>query len=69
MRIVRTQEEEHNGDAQEKLLGGRVLGSIINLLPHVQVVVRSAVELEWHAADVVEHDVGAKHVRDVGQRP
>lgn len=69
MRVVRAEEEQHDGDAEEELLGRRVLGSVVDLLPHVQVVVRPAVELEGHTPDVVEHDVGAHHVGDVGQGP
>lgn len=66
MRIVRAEQEQHNGDAEEELLGWRILSPIVDLLPHVQVVVCSAVEFEGHASDVVEHDVGAHHVGNVG---
>jgi len=69
MCVMCAQEEEHDGDTQQELLGGCVLSPIIDLLPHVEVVVGPSVELERHAADVVEHDVRAKHVRNVGQRP
>lgn len=69
MGVMRAQEEEDDGHTEEELLGRGVLGAVIDLLPHVEIVVRSPVELEWDAADVVEHDVRAKHVRDVGQRP
>ncbi len=69
MRVVCAQEEEHNGYAEQEFLGGSVLRPVIDLLPHVQVVVGAAVELEGHPTDVVEHDVRAKHVRDVCQSP
>lgn len=54
---MRAQQEQDNGHAQQKLLGGRVLGAVVDLFPHVQVVVGAAVELKGHAPDVVEHDV------------
>jgi len=57
MRIMCAQKEEHNGHAKQELFGGRVLGSIINLLPHVQVVVGTSVKLEGNSSNVVEHDV------------
>ena len=69
MGVVRAQEEEHDGDTHQELFGRRVLGPIIDLFPHVEVVVGSSVELERHPTDVVEHEVRAKHVRNVGQRP
>ena len=69
MCVMRAQEEQHDGHAKQEFLGRCVLCAVIDLLPHVQVVVGPPVELEWHAADVVEHDVGTDHVRDVGQCP
>lgn len=69
VRVVRGQQKQNNGHAEQELLGGRVLGTVVDLLPHVEVVVGAAVELKGHAPDVVEHDVRADHVRDVGQRP
>jgi len=67
--IVGAQQEQHDGHAEQELLGGSVLCAVINLLPHVEVVKGAAVRVEWHAAHVVEHDVRAHHVCDVGQRP
>lgn len=63
------EEKQHNGHAEKKLLGWRVLGAVVDLLPHVEVVEGAAVELEGYAADVVEHEVRAEHVGNVGQRP
>lgn len=54
---MRAQQKEHDGHAEQKLLGGGVLCPVVDLLPHVEVVVSAAVELERHAADVVEHEV------------
>jgi hypothetical protein len=69
MGVVGAQEEEHNGHAEQELLGGGVLVAVVHLLPHVEVVVGAGVEFKGHAAHVVEHQVRAKHVADVGQGP
>lgn len=69
MGIMRTQEEEHNRNTEQEFLGRCVLCAVVDLLPHIQVVVSTAVEVEWHAADVMEHDIRAEHVGYVGQRP
>lgn len=69
MRVMGAEQEEPNWDTQKKLLCWRVLSTIINLLPHVEVVKGAAVELERHAADIMEHDVGADHVGHVGECP
>lgn len=69
MRVVGADEEQHDGHAQQELLGRGVLVTVVNLLPHVQVVVCARVELEGHAAHPVEHEVAAEHVGYVGERP
>lgn len=43
--------------------------SVVDLLPHVQVVVRAGVEFERNPPHPVEHDEGDEHVRDVGEGP
>lgn len=69
MRVVRAQQEQHDRDAQQKLFRWRILVPIIDLLPHVEVIVGAGVELEWHATDPVEHQVGTEHVGYVGECP
>ena len=66
---MRAKEEETNGDAEEELLGGRVLISIVDLLPHVEVVVRAGIEFKGDTPHPVEHDEGTEHVADVGEGP
>lgn len=66
---MRAQQEQNHGGDQEEFLGGRVLVAVVDLFPHVQVVVGAGVELEGDALHPVEHQVRAEHVRDVGQRP
>lgn len=69
MCVMSADEEQGNGNAQKEFFGRRVLGAIVDLLPHIEVVKGAAVEVEWNATDMVEHDVGAKHVGHVGQCP
>lgn len=69
MRVVRAEEEQHDRDAEQELLGGRVLGSVVDLLPHVQIVVCPSVKFKRHSSNVVEHEVRSSHVRDVRQCP
>lgn len=57
MGVVRAKQEEHNRDAEKELLGWSILGSIVDLLPHIEVVKGATVELEGDAADVMKHDV------------
>ena len=66
MRVMRAQQEQNHGGDQEEFLGGRVLVAVVDLFPHVQVVVGAGVELEGDALHPVEHQVRAEHVRDVG---
>lgn len=67
--IMGAQQKEHNGNTKEKLLGGRVLGTVVDLLPHVEVIEGTTIEFEGDSSDIVEHDVGADHVGNVGKRP
>ena len=69
MRIMRAEQEQQDGHYEQELLRRRVLVPIVDLLPHVQVVVGAGVELKGHALYPVEHQVGAEHVGDVCQRP
>ena len=69
MRVVRAEQKQHYGHRQKEFLCWSVLVSVVNLFPHVEVVVRSRIEFEGHASDVMEHEVGSGHVCDIGQRP
>lgn len=57
MGVVRAQKEQHDGDAEKKLLGRCVLSAIVDLLPHVQIIKGSAVEFEWNSTHVMEHEI------------
>jgi hypothetical protein len=69
MGIVSTEEEQANWNAEEKLFGRSILIPVINLLPHIQVIVSTGVEFKWYAADVMEHEIRAEHVGYVGEGP
>lgn len=66
---MRAEQEQDNRHTKQELLCRRVLIPVVDLLPHVQVVVRAGIELEGHASHPVEHEVGAEHVGDVGEGP
>lgn len=42
---------------------------IVNLLPHVEVIIGAGVELERDAPHPMEHKEGTEHVADIGQGP
>ena len=69
MCVVCAQKEEDYRHTQEELLRRSVLIPIVDLLPHVQIVVSPSVEFEGDASDPVEHQVRTKHVDNVDQRP
>ena len=67
--VMGTEEEEDDGDGQEELLGRGVLVSVVNLFPHVQIVVGAGVEFKRNTSNPVKHEVGTGHVCNVGQGP
>ncbi len=60
--VVCAEQKQNDRHAKQKLLRRGVLVSVVDLLPHIQVVVGSRVELERNAANPMEHQVGAKHI-------
>jgi hypothetical protein len=62
-------QEQQYGHAEQELLRGRVLVAVVNLLPHVEVVVCARVEVKGHAAHVVEHEVGEADICEVDEGP
>jgi hypothetical protein len=69
MRVMCAEKEQNDWDTEEKFLRGCVLGPIINLFPHVQIIVRPSVELEWHSSDPVKHEERSKHIGDIRHGP
>lgn len=57
MGIMGAEKEEHDGYTEEELLRRRILIAMIDLLPHVEVVVRSRVEVEGYPSYVMEHQI------------
>ena len=55
-------QEQTDGDEEQKLLGGGVLVAVVDLLPHVEIVVGARVEVEGHAADIVKHEIRPRNV-------
>ena len=55
--VMRAQQKQHDRYCQEKLLRGGILVTIVDLLPHVEVVVCSGVELEGYTTHPMKHKV------------
>ena len=66
---MRAHKKQRHWHPEQKFFGRGVLGSVIDLFPEVQVVVGAGVEFEGHAAHVVEHEVGERHVGEVCEGP
>lgn len=64
-----TEEKEADWYTKQELLSRGILVPVVDLLPHVQIVVSTSVELERNTPHPVKHDEGAKHVADVGESP
>jgi hypothetical protein len=62
MRVVGADEEKNNGNTEQELFGGGILVTAVNLLPHVEVVISTGVELKRHTSHPVEHEKRASHV-------
>lgn len=60
--IVCTEEEQDNRYTEEEFLGWCVLCSIVDLLPHVQIVVSTSIKFERYSTNPMEHEERAEHV-------
>lgn len=69
MREMGTEQEHQNGNHKKEFLCRCILIPIIDLLPHVQIVVGSSVELKGDASDPVEHQERGAHVGNVDEGP
>lgn len=67
--VVGAKEEEQDRHAEQELLGRGVLVAIVDLLPHVEIIVGAGVEFERDTPYPVEHKERAEHVADVGEGP
>ena len=66
---MRANQEQTYRHGEKILLRRCILIFIVDLLPHVEIVVGAGVELEGDAAHVVEHEVCGEHVGGVGEGP
>ena len=57
MCVVCTQKEEYDRNTQKEFFRRSILVSIVDLLPHVQVVVGPSIEFKGDASHIVEHQV------------
>ena len=69
MSVVSTKQEKNNRNAKKEFFGWCVLITVVYLFPHIQVVVGPCIELKRNSLHVVKHQVGPKHVGDIGQSP
>lgn len=69
MGVVGAEEEKHDRHAEQELLSGCILVAVVDLLPHVEIVIGAGVEFEWDAPHPVEHEEGSEHVADIGEGP
>ena len=69
MCVMCAEEKQKDGNAKEKLLRWRILVPIVDLLPHIKIVVGTGIELKGDAPHPVKHKEGAEHVSDVGEGP
>jgi hypothetical protein len=69
MGIVCAEEEQANRNAEEELFARGVLISVVNLLPHIQIVISTRVEFKRHPPYVMEHEIGAEHVGNIRKGP
>ncbi len=65
MGIVRAEEEQANRNAEEELFARGVLIPVVNLLPHIQIVISTRVEFKRDTPYVMEHEIGAEHVGNI----
>ena len=69
MSVMCANQKQKDRNNHQKLFGRRILISIVDLLPQIQIVVRARIELKRYSAYPMEHDVWSKHVRDICEGP
>lgn len=69
MGVMCADQKQQYRHRQQELLGWGILVAAVDLLPHVQVVVSTSVELKRHTSDPVKHEERAGHISDVGEGP
>ena len=56
MCVVGTEKKQHYRHTKEEFLGRRVLSAIIDLFPHIEIVVSASVKFERYSSDPVKHE-------------
>lgn len=57
MRIMCAEKKEDDRNAEQELLCRCVLIPVIDLLPHVEIIVSSCIEFKRYASDIVKHQI------------
>jgi hypothetical protein len=55
MRVVCAEKEQHYWHTKEEFLRRSILSPVIDLFPHVEIIVSASVKLEWYSSDPVKH--------------
>lgn len=66
---MRADQKQDNRHRHQVLLCRCVLVSVVDLLPHVEVVICPSIEVKWDAAYPMEHEVRGGHICEVCQGP
>ena len=69
MGVMSAEEEKHDRHAKQELFGRCILVAIVDLFPHIEIVIGTGVKFERNAPHPVKHEEGSEHVTDVGESP
>lgn len=69
MGVMGAKQEKHDRHTKQELLGRGILVAIVDLFPHIEIIVGTGVKFERDAPHPVEHEEGSEHVADVGESP
>lgn len=65
MCVVCAQEEQNYWHAEQELLRWGVLCSVVDLLPHIQIIVSPGIKFKRNSSNPMEHEERAEHVGDI----
>jgi hypothetical protein len=65
MCVMGTEKKQHYRHTEQEFLSRRVLSAIVDLFPHIEIVVSASVKFKGYTSDPMEHEEGAEHVGDV----
>lgn len=64
--VVSAKEKKKDWDTQKELLGRSVLITVVDLLPHVEIVIGTSIEFERDSPYPMKHKERYKHISDIG---